>query len=219
MKTNFYIDGFNLYYGAVKDTPYKWLDIGAFCRLGFKKHSIHRIRYFTANVGRLKGHEDPKKAQRQQAYIRALETIPELSVHYGHFLQNTVRMPLAYPPEEGPKTVVVIKTEEKGSDVNLASYLLLDAFDSDFDVAVVVSNDSDLAEPIRIVHERFDRPVIVFCPHQQTSRSLQAVASYCKPIRKGLLAACQFPDMIEDDLGTIRKPEEWFAEQPRKRSE
>lgn len=209
MKTNFYIDGFNLYYGAVKGTPYKWLDLDRLCRLGFKKHAVHRIRYFTARVGRLEGNEDPRKAQRQQAYIRALETIPNLHIHYGHFLQSTTRMPLLDPPERGPRMVEVVKTEEKGSDVNLASYLLLDAFDNDFDAAVVVSNDSDLAEPIRLVRERFDQPIIIFCPHERVSRNLQQVASYCKPIRRGLLAACQFPDTLRDARGTIQKPEEW----------
>ena len=57
---------------------------------------------------------------------------------------------LLYPiPATGAKTVQVMKSEEKGSDVNIASYLLVDAFDDDYEAAVVVSNDSDLAEPIR----------------------------------------------------------------------
>ena len=47
------------------------------------------------------------------------------------------------------------KPREKGSDVNLASYLLLDAFDRDYEVALVISNDSDLTHPIELVRERF----------------------------------------------------------------
>ncbi len=72
-------------------------------------------------------------------YIRALETIPNLSVHYGVFLVNKIMMPLVIPPAGGPITVEVWKTEEKGSDVNLATYLLLDAIDGDFEQAIVVS--------------------------------------------------------------------------------
>ena len=63
--------------------------------------------------------------------------------------EKPTRMPLHPPPATGPKTVQVMKSEEKGSDVNLATYLLVDAFDDDYEAAVVVSNDSDLAEPIR----------------------------------------------------------------------
>jgi uncharacterized LabA/DUF88 family protein len=113
-----------------------------------KGNEVNRIRYFTARVRPRPGH--PDQQQRQQAYIRALETIPNLSVHCGHFLAHTVRMPLANPPASGPKTVEVVKTEEKGSDVNLATHLLYDGFKNDYEVAVVVSNDSDLLEPVRV---------------------------------------------------------------------
>lgn len=57
-------------------------------------------------------------------------------------------------PRPGPTVVKVIKVEEKGSDVNLASHLLLDAFQGNFDVAAVLSNDSDLVEPVRIVTQQ-----------------------------------------------------------------
>lgn len=71
-------------------------------------------------------------------YIRALRTIPNLSVHTGRYLSSKVRMKRA----DGFGIVEVLKSEEKGSDVNLASYLLIDAYRSDCDIAVVVSNDS-----------------------------------------------------------------------------
>lgn len=119
MRTNVYIDGFNLYYGAVKDTPYKWLDMAKFCQTVLPKHQINRIRYFTARIQSRPN--DPQEAQRQQTYIRALQTIPILSVHYGYYLSRIVRMPLANPPQQGARTVQVWKTEEKGSDVNLAT--------------------------------------------------------------------------------------------------
>jgi len=55
--------------------------------------------------------------------------------------------------------VQVIKTEEKGSDVNLATYLLLDAFAANCELRVVVSNDSDLKEPIRVMCHEMGRQV------------------------------------------------------------
>lgn len=50
METFVYVDAFNLYYGSVKGTPYKWLDISSLCRILLPRHSIARIKYFTALV-------------------------------------------------------------------------------------------------------------------------------------------------------------------------
>ncbi len=146
MITNVYVDGFNLYYGCLKGQSYKWLDLEALCAKLLPSHEIKRIRYFTARVK-----EKPSDLQapvRQQAYLRALYTLPKVEVHFGNFMVTETRMPLAYPPVEGAKTVKVIKTEEKGSDVNLATYLLVDAFRDDAEAFVVVSNDSDLTEEV-----------------------------------------------------------------------
>ena len=52
-RTIVYIDGFNFYYGAVKDTPHKWLDFEAFCRLLLPRDDIVKIRYFTARISAL----------------------------------------------------------------------------------------------------------------------------------------------------------------------
>ncbi len=142
--TNVYVDGFNLYYGCVKGTPNKWLNIAELCRLSLPSHyQIHRIRYFTALVKPRPS--DPNQDVRQRTFIRALQTLPNCSVHYGEFLQSEVRMHLAKPVAKGPATALVVKTEEKGSDVNLATYLLVDAYEHDFEVAVVITDDSDLA--------------------------------------------------------------------------
>lgn len=207
MKTNVYIDGFNLYYGAVKNTPYRWLDIGKLCQLMLPNNTIHRIRYFTALV-QPRPH-DLQQAQRQQTYLRALTTIPNLSIHYGHFLSNPMRMRLATPSPRGPQTVAVIKTEEKGSDVNLATHLLIDAFDHDFDVAVVISNDSDLELPLRFVRDKFQCHVGVLNPHKTPSVSLLNVATFYKQIRHGVLRASQFAPIVTDAQGMIRKPAAW----------
>ncbi len=206
-KTNVYIDGFNLYYRALKGTPYKWLDLGRLCELALPKNDIHRIRYFTALVKQRAG--DPSQLERQQVYLRALKTIPNLSVHRGHFLETVVSMRLARPPAEGSPYVKVLKSEEKGSDVNIATYLLVDAFDKDFDVAVVVSNDSDLEEPIRMVREKFDLPVGLLNPSERPSQALLKVVAFYKEIRRGLLESSQFPDEIEYSSRRITKPAKW----------
>ncbi len=170
MKTNLYIDGFNLYYGAVKATPFKWLDLAALVAKLFPRNEINRIRYFTAIVDARPS--DPQQPVRQQTYLRALQAIPNLSVHLGTFRTRPVRMTLVHPPRTGPKTAEVWKTEEKGSDVNLASYLLLDGCRKDCEVAIVFSNDADLKEPIAIAQNDLGLKVGVVNPHPPRRRSL-----------------------------------------------
>ena len=208
MKANVYIDGFNLYY-AIRSTPYKWLDLGKLCKalLSGEGHRVNRIRYFTAL---LHARSDPGQAQRQQVYLRALETIPGLSIHYGTFLSNTVMMPLAQAQPGQPAFARVLRTAEKGSDVNLATHLLVDAYDRDFEVAAVLSNDSDLVEPIRMAREKLGLGVGVLYPPTRTpSSELGQVASFRRQIRERVLRVSQFPDTLADSQGVITKPTTW----------
>jgi hypothetical protein len=210
MKTNVYVDGFNLYYRCLIGTPYKWLDLLTLCSLTFPKNQIHRIRYFTARVQATS--DDSGKPQRQNTYIRALMTIPNLTVHYGHFSRHRVRMPLAGPPKQGPKNVWVIKTSEKGSDVNLATYLLADTFENDCEIAVVISNDSDLVAPIKMVQEKTDVKVGILNPQRdkkQIAWELHRAATFYRSIRIGVLKASQFPEALTDANGTFTKPSAW----------
>jgi hypothetical protein len=214
MIANVYIDGFNLYYGSLKGTSNKWLDLEALSKRLLPKDSIHRIRYFTALVD---GRTDPQGPQRQQTYLRALATIPCVSVHLGLFKTRPVTLPLVTPPPPPGRTHVrVYRTEEKGSDVNLATFLLLDAFQRDYDVAVVISNDSDLAEPIRVVREELRLPVGVVNPHHPRKRSLDLKPTFFKQLRASAVAACRVGlDVvlaIEEHYASVRPA---LAEGPR----
>lgn len=207
MITNIYIDGFNLYHGAVKNTPYKWLDIGKMCAFLLPRNTIREIKYFTAPV-KARPH-DPQQPSRQQAYLRALKTIPNLKVIFGSFLTHEVEMPKANSHRSPPEMVKVIKTEEKGSDVNIATHLLVDGYEGNYEVAVVVSNDSDLIEPIRTVTTRLGKPVGVLYPHRRASRYLRETATFIKPIRPGVLSDSQFPAAMQDAIGSFHKPSRW----------
>ena len=207
MRTFVYIDGFNLYYGAVKGTPYKWLDIDKMCQLLLPKHQILRIKYFTARVSARP--TDPDQPTRQQALLRALATLPRVETIFGHFLTNEVMMPLAGCPSGAQRYAKVIKTEEKGSDVNIATHLLRDGYQGAYDAAVLVTNDSDLLEPVRIVRQELGKVVGILNPHPNPSRVLLRHASFIKPVRKGVLAASQFPPTLQDSQGTVTKPAVW----------
>ena len=238
METWVFIDGFNLYYGAVKDTPYKWLDLQRMCTMLLHNHKITRIKYFTARVSARA--DDPGKPTRQQIYrvysewvdaprwlgrrparasthfehtqiyLRALQTLPNLDIIFGRFLSHNVMMPLAQPTPGGSRFAKVIKTEEKGSDVNIAAHLINDGYKKRYEAAVIVTNDSDLLEPIRIVRVELGLPVGVLNPHKNpTSRVLARQASFVRQIRQGVLAASQFPDVLTDTHGEFYKPASW----------
>jgi uncharacterized LabA/DUF88 family protein len=206
MRTYVYIDGFNFYYRAVKDTPYKWLDFNTlFQHLLSPKNQIISIKYFTALVS---GKFDPDQPIRQKTYLRAIQKyIPQLSVYYGHFLSHEIFAPLAKP--EGKKRFVrIIKTEEKGSDVNLAIHVLNDAWLDLYDCAVIVSNDSDLAESLRLVKEQHNKVIGLITPGKgHPSRELLKYADFTKRIRKGVLSISQLPNPIPGT--TIYKPKVW----------
>jgi hypothetical protein len=119
MRTYVYVDGFNLYFGALKGTPYKWLNIKALCEsLLNPENKITGIKYFTAHVSGTAN--DPNKAIDQQLYIRALRRMtPEVEVILGQFRTHEVKEKLVNPPLIGPKVALVHERTEKGSDVNL----------------------------------------------------------------------------------------------------
>lgn len=209
MRTRVYIDGYNLYYACLKRSPHKWLNLHDLAVKQLPKNQIDKVRYFTARVS-ARPH-DPAQPQRQETYLRALATLSDVEVHFGHFLTHEVGMPDATAWKAGRyQSVRVIKTEEKGSDVNLATHLLVDAFDNLFDVAVVISNDSDLAEPMRIVRERFGKAIGIL--HHRSTRlsgKLRPLAHFVRTFHSGALATSQFPPQLQDANGTFFKPSSW----------
>ncbi len=92
MRTVVYVDGFNLYYGCLKHTPYKWLDISKVCGYLFPNDTITAIKYFTAPIKLRVSDVDTDKPNRQQMYLRALRTISRLEIIEGHFLVHSVMM-------------------------------------------------------------------------------------------------------------------------------
>ncbi len=207
MHTNVYIDAFNLYYGCLKGTPYKWLNLETFCHILLPKNTIGQIKYYTARVSAWPN--DPDKPTRQQAYLRALDTLSTVSIVYGTFLSHVVTMPLANPQPGGPRFVQVTKTEEKGSDVNLATHLLHDAWHNKYDVAAVITNDSDLVEPIRIVRQDLGKIVGVLNPQRHPSFELRNNSDFFKQIRQSALTRSQFPPTLTDANGVFHKPASW----------
>lgn len=211
MKTIVYVDGFNLYYGCLKGTPYRWLDLRSFAEKLLPRDQIVGIKYFTAKLQARPS--DRAAPDRQKTYLRALQALPELKIYYGQFLTTEIWAALVDPPRTGRSKVKVWKTEEKGSDVNLATHLLVDAYEDNYELAVVVSNDGDLKGPVEHVRNDLHKPVGILNPRRNRSYALSPPrlpkGSFYKPIRAGVLRDSQFPDAITDRRGTFRKPDSW----------
>lgn len=207
LRTIVYIDGFNFYYGQLKDSPYKWLDLTKLFKMVLgKQNELVKIKYFTARVRPTD--RDPQVNIRQDTYFRALEAhCPEVDVHFGHFLRHKVSAENANPP---PNTVAIFKTEEKGSDVNLALHVLNDAWANAYDCAVIVSNDSDLATALQMVKEQHKKVIGLItpgAPKRKPSSQLKQYASFFTPIRTWALKQSYLPSPIPNT--EITKPKGW----------
>jgi uncharacterized LabA/DUF88 family protein len=206
LRTAVYVDGLNLYYGALRGSPYKWLDLRRFFSLALGGgHAVIKVKYFTALV-----RGDQERRERQEIYLSALRAYcPAVEICLGHFL-SVDRVGRPIPPVQGRERIRIRTYEEKGSDVNLAVHLLNDAWAGTFDCAVVASNDSDLAEAIKLARTRGGR-VGIMPPLLNDARSfaakLKESADFIRQIRKGALAASQLPDHIPQTA--IRRPRLW----------
>lgn len=225
MKTNVYIDGFNLYYGCLKGTPHKWLNLELLFDALLPRNEVARILYFTARVEARD--YDLDLPIRQMTYLRALATLPRVEVHFGTFMANSVKLPLLQcgadfrPIRQNNQLVVktrpnghpamkwVYRMEEKGSDVNLASHLLRDAYTKNCECAIIVSNDSDLLTPIRMAKNDTGMIIGLFAPRQHGSLELRSLATFQKHMKPRHFQASQFPETFNDSTGTITKPAGW----------
>jgi uncharacterized LabA/DUF88 family protein len=214
-----YVDGFNLYYRALRKPEHKWLNVQALAETLLQDDDVRAVKYFTARIK--PSRIDPRKHVRQQVYFRALETLPKVQLVFGNYITSAARMPLYDEWKMGIKKLVrVAKQEEKGTDVNLATHLLRDAFQGACEVAAVATSDSDLEEPFRIVTRELNLPLILLHPYvadasgvlREPAKKLREYADgRIKKIREGLLAACQLPERLTDRHGQIIRPFEWYA--------
>ena len=213
LRTCVYVDGFNLDYRALKGTQYKWLDLRKLTESVLDTaNRIEKIRYYTARVSasRVGSLPDGDAPKRQNAYLSAIKTIEGVSIHYGRFLPKVVTRPVVGSSPNNPSFVQVHDTEEKGSDVNLASHLIRDGFKECYDVAVVLSKDTDLLEPIRIVRQELKKPVGLICPDGKVPGSFKNVVSFVRHITLPRLAAAQMPNPVTDASGRqVSKPGIW----------
>lgn len=154
MRTHIYIDGYNLYYGRLKYTPYKWLDIYKLfaehiLKIQSPKSEINSIKYFTADIRSRFATHGQIAQQSQQNYHRTIELLyPDcIRIIKGYYSQDFAKLPVYQKPLDKTHRAEVWRLEEKQTDVNIALHMYRDVLRGDCQQVVLVSNDTDL-EPV-----------------------------------------------------------------------
>jgi hypothetical protein len=199
-----YIDGFNLYFGLKSKgwRRYYWLDPRALVLNLLKPHQqVVAVKYFTARIS--SATHDREKRKRQNTFLEAVETLADTSIYYGHYLpkrQTCFRCGATWDSHE-----------EKMTDVNIAVQMLNDAADDAFDVAMLISADSDLTAPVQAIRTRYpSKRVVLACPPARQSKRLEAVAHACFRIGRKKIQDSQLPDeVMKPDGFVLKRPSKW----------
>ena len=205
MKTNVYIDGFNLYFAIrrVGEKNLRWLDLYKLSQKLARTSEV-RCKYFTSRIG---GKNKPKR-DRQNIYLEALEANGSVDIIFGGYSTVKVNCPLC---KERFK-----KNEEKKTDVNIALNIAGDAVDGNVERIILVSTDTDLAPALLFLKERFPeiQRTVAFPPMNdgRPNKNLRNLAtnSDFQMISKKLLKSCQLPDSLTKADGfTLERPSSW----------
>jgi uncharacterized LabA/DUF88 family protein len=201
-----YVDGFNFYYGMVRGTPWKWLDLQRYFELVRQDDDIQEIFYFTAAARGSAG-------QRQGTYLQALETTPKVTVSVGRYKNKTLTCGVSACPLPGPRRYQGV--EEKQTDVAIGVQIVDDAYQGRAQRIVVVSGDSDLLPALRLVKYRFPTiEVVVYVPAPRGSVraaavEMRSVADKPRTLPAEPLKRAQFPNTISVAGAVLTKPPSW----------
>ena len=196
-----YIDGFNLYFGLKSERweRYLWLNVQALAATLLKTdQNLTHTKCFTARVS-----SPPDKVKRQNTYLDALKTLPNLSIFYGRYQLNPFTC-------RNCGHVHQIHNE-KMTDVNIAVELMQDGFQDRFDTALLISADSDLVGPAVALQKLFPgKRVVVACPPGRFSASLCKAASAHFQIGRATVAKSLLPETVTTSSGfALRCPPSW----------
>ncbi len=195
-----YIDGFNLYFGLIQAgfERFKWLDLTKLVNNLLKPNQeLVEIKYFTSHVS-----NNPEKVKRQNTFIEALESVG-VKIFYGKYQ--------SIPIECKRCGNIRMSFNEKMTDVNIATQMLIDGFDDKYDMAMLISGDSDLVPPIKVIHKKYsNKRVFVIFPPKRYNNSISLVAKGSMVLGRKKIADSQFPEEVKKKDGfVLKKPVEW----------
>ena len=197
-----YIDGFNLYHGLVESglRKYLWLDLSKLASDILESDQVLTgVKYFTARTTL----PNPAKQHRQNTYIDAINTTTGIEVIEGRYQDENNICPGCGLNYAVPR--------EKMTDINISVEMLIDAFGDHFDVAKLISADSDLVPVVRMITKNFlQKRMVVAFPPSRYSNALANVASSKFYINRAVLSRSQFPDKVTQQDGFIwERPAKW----------
>jgi uncharacterized LabA/DUF88 family protein len=176
----------------------KWLNIKLLvCNLLQNNQTLVEIKYFTSRVS-----NNPEKQKRQNTYLEALESVG-VNIYYGNYQSDKI---------ECKRCGNIWPTyNEKMTDVNIATQILIDAFQDKYDMAMLISGDSDLVPPIKSVHEIFkNKRVFVAFPPKRHNQSVALMAKGSLTIGRKKLVDSQFElEVPKRDGYILKKPKDW----------
>lgn len=230
-KTAVYIDGYNLYYGRLRGTPFKWLDVVQLFQTLLaqrdQNETLARVKFFTAPALATFATHGADSVEAQSAYHRALVSkygqCFEIIFGNHSFDKSGALLPvfIGGQPYDRMNRVRVWKLEEKKTDVNLALCMYRDACQGLYDRVILVSNDSDAEPVLAAIRQDFpDIMVGVVMPihppvqgttaHRRVSGSLARLAHWTLAyITDDQLAQAQLPDLVLTKKKPILKPKHW----------
>lgn len=208
-----YIDGFNLYFGLreARQRRYYWLDMRRLAENLLRRgQQLVRTKYFTARISgalpgdsRARANQLNAKRKRQTDYLDALATLSDFTMYEGHYLAKTIACKGCGASWR--------THEEKMTDVNMATELLVDAFRDQFDTALLLSADSDLVPPVRAVRHLYpQKRIVAVFPPRRSSAQLKKAANASFTVGRSVLKASQLPRQVATAQGHVLvRPSSW----------
>ncbi len=225
MKTCLYIDGFNLYYSALRGTPHKWLDVvqlfEKICYQQNPESEVIQVKFFTAPIKAKISTRQQQALQSQRLYIKALQSIypDRFQSIEGFFQLSKGCFPRYQTPIDKTDKIPVWRLEEKKTDVNLALNMYRDVSKKHYEQVVLVSNDSDIIPALEYIHEDFPETTIgtVFpkmikgkSSVRPTNKELSKLSHWTRQyIQEQELIDSQLPPMVSTKKKPIYKPSYW----------
>jgi uncharacterized LabA/DUF88 family protein len=176
MKTIVYVDGYNFYFGLLRHSPFKWLDLVKLFNSIIPTHcqeaDIVKVKLFTAPTLAKFATQKQKASESQQRYWRALEVLyPEkIEIIKGYYSDTKQNAMLYITPPDKAQRVDVWKLEEKLTDTQMSLHIYRDALKDDVDQVVIVSNDSDMEPAAQMVKEDTTTKLGIILPRIKGSK-------------------------------------------------
>ena len=229
MRTACFVDGYNLFYGLLAGTPYKWLDLPSLLahiiRVEDPANTLHSVSFFTSGVKPALATRGIASQHAQDTYIRALKT-KGVEVFLGLHQIESGKAPRFIDKDTPPSRanqVEIWKLEEKQTDVCIAISMYRLAvrqmalpLEERIEQIVLVSADTDMTPALRAIREDFpDLRLGVILPHREGVKrtipgSLKPYSHWMRHVvTDAELAEHQFPPRIPTRKKPADKPDYW----------